>query len=68
MSTLAAEMHGLNRVALSNLWLFEPVVRRQLIQIPSANALTDERISVANYAEIIRFYETLISHAAGRRE
>ena len=37
--TLAPEMHGLNRVALSNLWLFEPLVRRQLSQIPSANAL-----------------------------
>ncbi len=37
--TLAPEMHGLNRVALSNLWLFEPLIRRQLTQIPSANAL-----------------------------
>jgi carboxypeptidase PM20D1 len=39
LSTLAPEMHGLNRVALSNLWLFEPLIRRQLTQIPSANAL-----------------------------
>ena len=26
---------------------------------------TDERISVENYVEMIRFYETLIRHAAG---
>jgi carboxypeptidase PM20D1 len=29
---------------------------------------TDERISVANYVEIVRFYETMMWHAAGPRE
>jgi carboxypeptidase PM20D1 len=37
--TLAPEMHGLNRVALSNLWLFGPLVRWQLAQAPSTDAL-----------------------------
>jgi carboxypeptidase PM20D1 len=37
--TIAPEMHGFNRVALSNLWLFEPLVRRQLEQRPSSNAM-----------------------------
>jgi carboxypeptidase PM20D1 len=36
---LAPEMHGLNRVALSNMWLFEPLVRWQLVRGPSTNAL-----------------------------
>ncbi len=38
--TLAPEMHGLNRVVLSNLWLFRPIVERQLGQGASTNALT----------------------------
>ncbi len=37
--TLAPEMNGLNRVALSNLWLFEPLVRGQLQASPSTNAV-----------------------------
>lgn len=37
--TLAPEMHGMRRVALSNLWLFEPVVRRQLARVPSTDAM-----------------------------
>lgn len=37
--TLAPEMHGLQRVALSNLWLFEPLVRRQLSRVPSTDAM-----------------------------
>jgi len=36
---VAPEMRGLNRVALSNLWLLEPVVRWQLTRTPSTNAL-----------------------------
>lgn len=36
---IAPEMHGLNRLALSNLWLFEPLIRRQLAAAPSTNAL-----------------------------
>jgi carboxypeptidase PM20D1 len=39
LRAIAPEMHGLNRVALSNLWLFEPLVRRQLAAAPSTNAL-----------------------------
>jgi carboxypeptidase PM20D1 len=37
--TLAPEMNGANRVALSNLWLLGPLVRRQLEQAPSTNAM-----------------------------
>jgi carboxypeptidase PM20D1 len=37
--TLAPEFGGFQRVALSNLWLFEPVVRRQLEKSRSMNAL-----------------------------
>jgi carboxypeptidase PM20D1 len=39
LRTVAPEMHGLNRLALSNLWLLEPFVRRQLAAAPSTNAL-----------------------------
>jgi carboxypeptidase PM20D1 len=37
--TLAPEMSGLNRVFLSNLWLFKPVVESQLFKAASTNAL-----------------------------
>jgi carboxypeptidase PM20D1 len=37
--TLAPEFGGMQRVALSNLWLFEPLVRRQLEKGRSTNAL-----------------------------
>jgi carboxypeptidase PM20D1 len=37
--TLAPEMKGLQRVALSNLWLFRPVVESQLARGPSTNAM-----------------------------
>jgi carboxypeptidase PM20D1 len=37
--TLAPEMNGLNRVLLSNLWLFKPVVESQLLKAASTNAL-----------------------------
>ncbi|GAA4339325.1 M20 family peptidase [Variovorax defluvii] len=36
---LAPEMHGFNRVALSNLWLFGPVVQGQLEKGASSNAM-----------------------------
>jgi len=36
--TLAPEMGGLNRVLLSNLWLFRPLVESQLKTMASANA------------------------------
>jgi carboxypeptidase PM20D1 len=37
--TLAPEMRGFNRVALSNLWLFGPVVQSQLEKGASTNAM-----------------------------
>jgi carboxypeptidase PM20D1 len=37
--TVAPETHGLNRVVLSNLWLFAPVVAWELSRLPSTNAL-----------------------------
>ena len=39
LRVLAPEMHGLNRLALSNLWLLDPLVVRQLEASPSTNAL-----------------------------
>jgi carboxypeptidase PM20D1 len=39
LRVIAPEMHGLNRLALSNLWLLEPLVRGQLAAAPSTNAL-----------------------------
>ena len=36
--TLAPEMSGLNRVLLSNLWLFKPLVQRELQKTASTNA------------------------------
>lgn len=39
LETVAPELRGLNRVALSNLWLFEPLVRRQLERGPGTNAV-----------------------------
>jgi acetylornithine deacetylase/succinyl-diaminopimelate desuccinylase-like protein len=38
-STLAPEMTGFQRVALSNLWLFGPAVEKQLAKGPSTNAM-----------------------------
>ena len=37
--TLAPEMHGANRILLSNLWLFGPLVQRQLEKGASTNAM-----------------------------
>ncbi len=37
-ATIAPEMHGFSRVALSNLWLFGPIVQKQLEAGPSTNA------------------------------
>jgi len=36
--TLAPEMSGVNRLLLSNLWLFAPVVKRELLKTASMNA------------------------------
>ncbi len=38
-ATVAPEFTGINRVLLSNLWLFEPLVRWQLAPQPSAHAM-----------------------------
>ena len=37
--TLAPDMQGANRILLSNLWLFAPLVRRELEKSPTTNAL-----------------------------
>ncbi|HEX4909305.1 MAG TPA: M20 family peptidase [Permianibacter sp.] len=37
--TLGPEMHGMSRLALTNLWLFEPLVKAQLAQAPGTNAM-----------------------------
>jgi len=37
--TLAPEMSGFNQVALSNLWLFGPLVQKQLEKSPSTNTM-----------------------------
>jgi carboxypeptidase PM20D1 len=36
---LVPEMHGINRVVLSNRWLFGPLVLAQLERVPSTNAM-----------------------------
>ena len=36
---LASEMTGLNKLALSNLWLFEPMIANKLAQSPLTNAI-----------------------------
>jgi len=48
--TIAPEMNWLNRVLLSNLWLFSPVVRSQLEKSPSSNAMlrTTTALTVVN--------------------
>lgn len=49
-STLAPEMKGLQRVALSNLWLFGPLVESQLAKAPSTNAMmrTTTALTIVN--------------------
>lgn len=37
--TIAPEMQGMNRVALSNLWLFAPLLKQQLAQSAGTNAM-----------------------------
>jgi carboxypeptidase PM20D1 len=48
--TVAPEMNGLNRVALSNLWLFGPIVRKQLEAGASTNAMlhTTTALTIVN--------------------
>ncbi len=51
-------------VALADdVYRFSPV-RARAEDLPRFHG-TDERISVANYVDLIRFYQTLIGHAAG---
>jgi len=47
---IAPEMQGFSRVALSNLWLFGPIVARQLEQAGSTNALmrTTTALTIVN--------------------
>jgi carboxypeptidase PM20D1 len=48
--TLAPEMSGFSRVALSNLWLFGPIVKKQLEAGPSTNAMlrTTTALTIVN--------------------
>jgi carboxypeptidase PM20D1 len=48
--TLAPEMSGVNRVVLSNLWLFRPVVQKQLEGAASTNAMlrTTTALTIVN--------------------
>lgn len=48
--TIAPEMSGFSRVALSNLWLFGPVVQKQLEAAPSTNAMlrTTTALTIVN--------------------
>jgi carboxypeptidase PM20D1 len=49
-AAVAPEMSGFNRLALSNLWLFRPVVENMLAKQPSTNALmrTTTALTIAN--------------------
>jgi carboxypeptidase PM20D1 len=49
-AALAPEMHGFNHIALSNLWLFGPVVRGQLEKSASSNAMlrTTTALTIVN--------------------
>jgi carboxypeptidase PM20D1 len=48
--TLAPEMHGFQRVALSNLWLFGPLVQKQLEKSATTNAMlrTTTALTIVN--------------------
>lgn len=48
--TLAPEMQGMQRVALSNLWLFRPLVEKQLSRAGSTNAMlrTTTALTIVN--------------------
>jgi carboxypeptidase PM20D1 len=48
--TVAPEMHGVNRVVMSNRWLFGPVIRHLLEQQPSTNAMlrTTTALTIVN--------------------
>src|SRR5258706_2262257 len=44
---IAPELTGFKRVAMANLWLFEPIGRRQLEASPSTNSLSDTTTAVS---------------------
>lgn len=48
--TMAPEMGGFNRVALTNFWLFSPLLERMMTQTPSINALmrTTTALTIVN--------------------
>ncbi|HMN77138.1 MAG TPA: M20 family peptidase [Burkholderiaceae bacterium] len=48
--TVAPEMSGMNRIAMSNLWLFGPIVKRQLEAGASTNAMlrTTTALTIVN--------------------
>jgi carboxypeptidase PM20D1 len=48
--TLAPEMHGLNRLLFSNLWLFRPLVERELAKGAGTNAMlrTTTALTIVN--------------------
>jgi carboxypeptidase PM20D1 len=49
-ATLAPEMSGVNRVLLSNMWLFKPLIERQLAKAASTNAMlrTTTALTIVN--------------------
>jgi hypothetical protein len=53
---------GINVLRLGSRQIMVPPIAPPLVDERRG---TDERISVENYVEMIRFYETLIRHAAG---
>jgi len=48
--TMSPEMTGMNRIALSNFWLFKPMLERMLAKAPSTNALirTTTALTIVN--------------------
>lgn len=49
LETLAPNFSGLNHLALSNLWLFEPFVTRQLAQTPAADAMLHTTAALVSF-------------------
>jgi carboxypeptidase PM20D1 len=47
LETLAPHLRGLNRLALANLWLFWPLVERQLAATPAGRAMLHTTVALA---------------------
>ncbi|NRF70406.1 M20 family peptidase [Aquincola sp. S2] len=62
---LAPEFSGPNRLLLSNLWLFGPLVQRQLQRLPSANAMLRTTIAPVSLRAGAKD-NTLPAHAGAR--